>query len=227
MTSVAELDVPTYREEDCLWQVQACRGKEGLCRFALASLSRIKECTDAVLQASAWDTFVRRNWPGRLLSHHRLEIALAACPNACTRPQIQAIGVIAALRPEHIQEKCTGCRQCGLKCRENAMRVDGTIAQPQTDKCLACGECVAACPIDAIETEQLYFRIMIGGRMGRHPRWASELPGKLSSDQVPMVIARFVELMIDETHPFERISACVERLGSDQIWKAIEQDYHE
>ena len=221
MTIISECERPTQTEEHGLWRMTVCRGKEGHCPFALSPLSHLKTQIEAEMQVSGWTKFLRHHFQGRLLPHHALTIAVAACPNACSRPQIQDIGFVAALRPKTVLETCTACGKCQRACREGAIEINGDTAQLRMNACLACGECVTACPINAIEADPLYFRVMVGGRMGRRPRWATELPGRPTFDDLSAVVGRFVSLMIDETWENQRISDVVERLGSERMWEAI------
>ena len=55
-------------------------------------------------------------------------------------------------------------------------------------RCLACGQCIAACPGGTLTTAAEGYRIQLGGKLGRHPRLAMELPGIFSEDDVLRVI---------------------------------------
>ena len=80
-------------------QVDVCRASEKECRFALTALSPLYAQIDAAIRESGWDRFLREKVSGRPLSHQQLKVALAACPNCCTQPQIKDIGIVAGLSP--------------------------------------------------------------------------------------------------------------------------------
>ena len=43
----------------------------------------------------------------------KMRIALSGCPNACTSPMLNEIGVIGRIRPVRTKERlCTGCGTC-------------------------------------------------------------------------------------------------------------------
>jgi dissimilatory sulfite reductase (desulfoviridin) alpha/beta subunit len=52
------------------------------------------------------------------------------------------------------------------------------------NRCQRCGKCVHVCPSRTLEPVQSGFRILLGGRLGRHPRLALEMSGLYSSGQV-------------------------------------------
>ena len=52
-------------DESDLWEVQACRGKEGPCPYALVSWLRLKADIDAELRAPVWGKFPSELWRGQ------------------------------------------------------------------------------------------------------------------------------------------------------------------
>ena len=41
---------------------------------------------------------------------------------------------------------CLGCGDCKAVCPENAIAVDGRLAQVDPDRCVSCGACISTCP---------------------------------------------------------------------------------
>lgn len=211
---------PAADGESQNWQLTGCRGTDG-CRFALTPLAALKDQIDAVLRESGWDAFLPRQYPRGVKPHHRLRIALSACANGCSQPQIQDVGLIAALRPLRVLPACTACGTCERICREEAIAVAGATAVLRPEACLACGECVRACPASALQAAPPSFRILVGGHLGRHPAWAVELPGTAVPDQIPHILRRFVELLIREARTGERVWQIVERVGAAAVGHAL------
>jgi len=77
--------------------------------------------------------------------------------------------------PTAIGLNCDGCGKCESICREQAVTVCNGKAQLISENCVGCGQCVSLCPQKAIRSDGLKFRILAGGRMGRHPKWAKEI----------------------------------------------------
>ncbi len=46
---------------------------------------------------------------------------------------------------------CLGCGDCKAVCPENAISVQGRLAQVDPDRCISCGACITACPKDIID----------------------------------------------------------------------------
>jgi dissimilatory sulfite reductase (desulfoviridin) alpha/beta subunit len=199
------------------WQVDACRAKEGQCPFALTALSDLKTQLEAVLSDSDGQKFFRAGACGTDLPHQRLRVALAACPNACTQPQIKDIGVIACLEPRGVRSDCTGCGRCVEACKEGAISMEGELARLTSGRCVGCGLCLPACSQGAIEARELRFRVLVGGRLGRHPKWALELPEKVAPSRLSEVAGRLLSGIIRNAGNGERFSAVVERLGTDHL----------
>ncbi len=152
-------------------QIDFCRGMMGRCRFSLVGgttlfdeFIELLDRTETIEKIDEHDT--------KILHHMRLKLALAACPNACTMPQIKDVGIIARLFPRETLQKCTRCGICLQTCRENAIEISDRLPLINRDQCLGCGSCILACPVGAIAPFPLQFNVLIGGRMGRRPQWA-------------------------------------------------------
>jgi dissimilatory sulfite reductase (desulfoviridin) alpha/beta subunit len=194
------------------WEVRLCRGREA-CAFGLAALRPLGQAIEASLRASGWEAHLARRFPGGYSPHQRLRVAVAACPNACSQPQIQDIGLIAAARPTAVDGSCTACGACAQACREGAIAVAAGRASVLQERCVACGQCVARCPAAAIGAAPVAFRVLLGGHMGRHPAWATELTGTLDPQRAAFYIGQAALLLIRFSRPHERIWQTFSRLG--------------
>jgi len=171
------------------YDISTCFGGEGCpnsahsCADLLGDIQTLMEKADIL-------SFLKASVPGGLKFHHEFRISLSDCPNACSRPQIVDIGIIGAARPVKGEENCTLCNACVDACPDEAICLDKIKELPIIDQnlCLLCGKCITACPTGTIEEKEKGFRVLLGGRLGRHPRLAMEVPGIHSRPRVLAIV---------------------------------------
>lgn len=171
------------------YQLDACFGPGG-CPNRANPGERLLERLEALLQKENLLGFLREQVKGDLKFHHEFRITLADCPNSCSQPQIKDVGIIGASSPNLSQEPCTQCNACVEACKEDAIRIVEAEDRPEIDydKCLYCGQCIAVCPTGTITASRKGYRVQLGGKLGRHPQLARELPGIFSEDDVVTVV---------------------------------------
>lgn len=211
---------------EAAYTVALCRGK-GACPFGLVALEPLGAAIETAIAGSPWQASAGRADRRRIRPHDRLRIALSACPNGCSQPQIHDIGLIAALRPRDVTTGCTGCGLCEKICREAAVFAQDGQAVLRPAACLACGECARACPASAIRCEPLGFRLLLGGRLGRHPALATELAGLYAPERIPGVIRSLLRLLLREARAGERPGQTLARLAVGQIEHELGESYDE
>ncbi|NJB67603.1 dissimilatory sulfite reductase (desulfoviridin) alpha/beta subunit [Desulfobaculum xiamenense] len=146
--------------------------------------------------------------------HHTLRIAISHCPNGCSQPQIVDLGLIGAAVPALDADACSGCGACVETCRENALVIhDGRVTAIDRERCLSCGECATACPSDALTIERTGLRVLVGGKLGRHPRLGEQLPGIFDVQTIPRVATALIDTYLAHMARGERLGDTVTRLG--------------
>ncbi len=76
---------------------------------------------------------------------------------------------------DYDESLCTNCGECRNACKEGAISVDSMATNINKDKCLGCLDCVRACEYGALYSSKIYFEVLIGGRLGRHPKFATPI----------------------------------------------------
>ena len=211
------------------YQIDTCFGHNGCPNRSVPSdglMARVEaRLSDADLLG-----FLKKRVRGELKFHHEFRVTFADCPNACSQPQIKDMGIIGACLPAVTDAPCSRCGACEAACREEAIALNQE-GPPTTDgeKCLACGQCTAACPTGTLEKGTSGFRVHLGGKLGRHPRLARELPGIYTENGVVAILdaclalykerctrgQRFAELFTDAD--FEEFSKKFRTPVSDAI----------
>jgi len=171
------------------YQIETCFGPSGCPNRAIISDHLVEQIESDVLKEDLLG-FLKQNVKGDLKFHHEFRITLADCPNACSQPQIKDIGIIGACSPLITDEPCSLCEACVEACKEDAIVLDSEKQIPviDDDLCLQCGKCIAVCPTGSLAEGQKGYRVQLGGKLGRHPQLAKELPGVYSEDQVRQIV---------------------------------------
>jgi anaerobic sulfite reductase subunit C len=194
------------------YQVEICFGPRGCRNRAVDGAETIEEVIRC-LRTRDLKAFLQKNMIGPLKRHHELRVAIADCPNACSRPQIADIGLIGACAPVVTDEACSRCGACVAACREGAITLAGGAPRLDADKCLNCGQCVAVCPTGALQTGRQGYRVLLGGKLGRHPRLATELPGIYRREEVPVILNRCLDYYMSHCCGEERLGDMMARDG--------------
>jgi anaerobic sulfite reductase subunit C len=176
-TDLAKNSTPLGSERDEVVNVIACPGLER-CIFAnIDSISLAKEI-DARLFGREMPVKIR--------------ISISACPNACTSPLLNEIGIVGQIEPVRVPGLCTGCGTCVEYCKEDAIVIQRGISVLDPSKCIQCGTCIRSCPYDLLKTSGEHYLISVGGRRGRHPKIGRDLIAVKSSDAVVNVVEKIV-----------------------------------
>ncbi len=169
------------------YQMDCCFGPSGCPHRAIESdhlVSRIQTLLDGADLLG----FLKTTVPGKLRFHHELRVTVADCPNACSQPQIKDIGIIGACHPGIAVKECTRCEACVETCTEEAVALTEEAGPVIGESCVACGKCVAVCPTETLQAGRTGYRVQLGGKLGRHPRLATELPGLYDDEAVLRII---------------------------------------
>ena len=197
------------------YEITVCRGMqaETNCRFAMKTAAGFGERLEQAVQQSGWPAFLRNAITGPLLHHHAFRIALAACPNGCSRPHVADIGIIRACTPLLDSEACSCCGICYKVCPDRAITMERQGPVIDHAKCMQCGMCVAKCSERALSCHEDGYRIVLGGKLGRHPRLATEIGGVHGEQNVLAVVTGCLEVYMREYRKGLRFGVLVEELG--------------
>jgi dissimilatory sulfite reductase (desulfoviridin) alpha/beta subunit len=200
------------------YRIQLCWGVEsGKCRNLVHRNTQLHQKLEPVIASSGWPECLAGNLSRPIRPLDQFSISVSGCPNGCSRPQIADFGLLQALRPRVDEEGCTGCGECVHACREEAIELENGTAGINPGLCLACGKCVRACPEGALYASALGYRVQVGGKLGRHPRLADELPGIQSEQEVLHILASCLQLHQGCYRPGVRFGQVVAEQGLGRI----------
>ena len=168
---------PLGSEKDEIVNIVACPGQER-CKYANIETLRLARKIDEKLFGKDMPVKIR--------------ISIAGCPNACTSPMLNEIGIIGRIRPLRIEGRCTGCGSCVEYCKEKAIIIRNGISTVNEKKCLQCGVCIRSCPFNLLKADKIHYLITVGGRRGRHPQVGRELIELEDEEMVLSIIDKVV-----------------------------------
>jgi dissimilatory sulfite reductase (desulfoviridin) alpha/beta subunit len=196
----------TATAPDKSMMITACRGSVGDCRFALPLPGDLAARLENMALKAGWPAFLGSRLGDRIHAHQALRVGISACANACAKPQIKDFGLIASRRPRIIESACMGCGLCQEACPDGAVSMQDGLARIDPGACLSCGRCEKACPEGAITALQEGYRVLVGGRLGRRPKLAAELPGLYGVEQALAVFEQMLLLIMGRYRPDRRYS---------------------
>jgi anaerobic sulfite reductase subunit C len=198
---------PIGSEKDEIVNIIACPGTTR-CKFANIDSPDLAKKIDAKLF-------------GKIMPV-KMRIAIAGCPNACTSPMLNEIGIIGRVKPVRTKERlCTGCGNCVYYCKESAIRIKNGLSILDDDKCVQCGVCVQSCHYDLVKAEHSHYLITVGGRRGRHPKIGRNLLTVETEEQVLFVIDRIVDWVYRRAWSGRLLSEQLDDIHFDKLREEI------
>ena len=174
------------------YQLDICFGLRG-CKNRAAVSDELFKGLEEILQKADLKSFLKTQVGENLKLHHEFRVTVAECPNACSQPQIKDIGIIGAMTPAVVEVDCTQCGQCTDICPDDAISIDSAVSIDRK-QCLACGKCIMVCPSGTLCEKDKGYRIQLGGKLGRRPKLAKELPGIYQTQDVLTIVGACLKI---------------------------------
>jgi dissimilatory sulfite reductase (desulfoviridin) alpha/beta subunit len=206
--ALAKNETPVGSENDEIVNIIACPGIER-CKFANIDTIGLAKKIDHQLFGKEMPV--------------KMRIALSGCPNACTSPMLNEIGVIGRVRPLRTPGLCTGCGSCVQFCKEKAIVIRNGISELKDEKCVECGVCVQSCHFDLLKAEHRHYLITVGGRRGRHPKIGRQLLTVETEEQVLFAIQKIVDWVYRRAWSGRLLSEQLDEINFEKFRQDIEK----
>ncbi len=195
------------------YSLETCPGSDGCPNNLIEDYHLIEEL-ETLLAGCDLPAFYRKKVKGPLKFHHQFSIVIAGCPNACSRPQIADLGIIGISQPKISREPCSGCGTCMENCPDQAITPvdDGQSPIVSTPPCLSCGRCIVVCPTGTIIEATRGFRLLVGGKLGRHPQLGQELSGSYSATETLAMAEKCLDIFQQHNQHGERFGEVLKHL---------------
>lgn len=207
---LAKNGTPIGSERDEVVNILACPGTER-CKYANI---------DTISLATKID--------GKLFGREmpvKMRISLSGCPNACTSPMLNEIGIIGRIQPLRIPGMCTGCGTCVKFCKENAIVIKNGVSVLDPAKCIQCGVCIQSCPFHLLQSKHQHYLIVVGGRRGRHPQVGRTLMMVEKEEQAVRAVERIVQWVYRRAWSGRLLSEQLDDLHFDEFRKSITEEF--
>lgn len=198
------------------YEIETCFGPSG-CPNSITEQGDITERFDTLLEQKGIKEFLLSTVEGKLKLHHQFRISVSDCPNACSRPQIVDIGLIGALRVKSSENECIHCMKCVEECRESAIEMHDNGPVINDELCLMCCACIKACEQGHLISGKSGYRILVGGKLGRHPMLGIDLGRIFSPVQAINVVDFIIDYYKSNSQKGERLGSIIQRKGIKDI----------
>lgn len=202
------------------FRVESCFGPTGCPNRAIETNNLIPRLEE-LLEKKNLKEFLQQRVGSNLKLHHEFTVSISDCPNACSRPQIADIGLIGCRRPKVGTKPCDGCGVCILQCEEEAIVLEEDGPTILADKCLGCGKCLKVCPTGTLEQSEKGYRLLVGGKLGRHPRLATEIPAVRKDEEVLRSVERITLFYLKNSWKGERLGEILKRVGEEKLLEEL------
>ena len=194
------------------YQLETCFGPSG-CPNRVSRDGDMVQKLEAMLEAMNFKEFLKERVKGPLKMHHEFRVSVSDCPNACSRPQIVDVGVVAACSPAFSSAECSRCGECVNTCQEGAITLLDTDSRPTIDfsKCLKCAQCARHCPTGALVEGECGYRLIVGGKLGRRPQLGTELTRVYSKEDALQEIQNIIVFHMANNIRGERLGEVIKR----------------
>jgi dissimilatory sulfite reductase (desulfoviridin) alpha/beta subunit/TusA-related sulfurtransferase len=153
---------------------------------------------------------------------HKFKIGLSGCPNNCSKPVENDIGIMGGVLPGWNKEACITCKLCVSICPVQAITQRDKDFILDADKCILCGLCINNCPSSAWTAQKTGYTLYLGGTMGKKPRLGTRAKVLIESkDELMLYIRQAFEFYVAHGKKKERFGHTIDRIGIDKVFGGI------
>ncbi len=187
--------------------IVACPGT-AVCTSALVETKRLAQDLDSA--------YFRQPAP------HKFKIGVSGCPNSCSKPIENDVGVMGGVLPRWDREACISCRLCLSICPVGAIEEQDSAFVLDQKKCIYCGLCIKNCPASTWTAQKTGYTLFLGGTLGKKPRLATRAKILIETkEELLGHIQRAFDFYVAKGKKKERFGHTLDRIGVDKAFAEI------
>jgi dissimilatory sulfite reductase (desulfoviridin) alpha/beta subunit len=101
---------------------------------------------------------------------HKFKIGVSGCPNSCSKPIENDVGIMGGVLPAWDRDACISCGLCITICPVSAIEEQDGAYWLNEEKCIHCGLCIKNCSSSAWTAKKTGYTLLLGGTLGKQPR---------------------------------------------------------
>lgn len=153
---------------------------------------------------------------------HKFKIGVSGCPNSCSKPIENDVGVMGGVLPGWDKEACISCRLCVSICPVNAIEEKDTAFVLDEKKCIYCGLCINNCSTSAWAAKKTGYTLFLGGTLGKKPRLGTRAKELIETKEDLLGhVERAFKFYLAHGKKKERFGHTLDRIGVGKAFSEI------
>ena len=153
---------------------------------------------------------------------HKFKIGVSGCPNSCSKPIENDVGVMGGVLPAWDREACISCRLCVSICPVNAIEEKDSVFVLDENKCIYCGLCIKNCSTSAWTAKRTGYTLLLGGTLGKKPRLGTRAKDLIETkEELLGHVENAFKFYLAHGRKKERFGHTLDRIGVDKAFAEI------
>jgi dissimilatory sulfite reductase (desulfoviridin) alpha/beta subunit/TusA-related sulfurtransferase len=153
---------------------------------------------------------------------HKFKIGVSGCPNSCSKPIENDVGVMGGVLPGWQKESCVSCGLCVAICPAGAIDERDDVLALDEEKCIHCGLCIRNCSTSAWTAKKTGYTLFLGGTLGKKPRLGTRARTLIETkEELLGHVERAFAFYLAHGRKKERFGHTLDRIGVDKAFSEI------